>query len=735
MYKCCILSDLADENIKLQKKIHALKMQVVRLKKKIVRKHDNLSVKKLVNESKASKKRMAHLQTQLAEYLSGQKLTFVMSQIRSAVRKSANGRRWSYKDKAFALSLLHSSPKTYRLLQRIFDLPSVKTLKLVMKNIAIRPGFNDIILQALEKKMAGTPSNSKLVALTIDEVAIKEGVSYNNGLDIIEGYTDGVTKTNEFANHALVFMIRGIVDKWKQAVGYFLSSGPMKGCDMKVLLLQCIEKLKAIGLKVVVVIGDQGSNNRNLFETQLGVSTTKPYVEVGDEKVCFMYDPPHLLKNIRNNLKKHNLKIDDKDISWQHIKAFYEKDSSNKCGIRMAPKLTAQHFSLAMFGALSVPMAAQVLSHTVAAGMAVMAECKGTGIPEEALETAKFVEDMDQLFNAFNSRTFSSAAVMRHAMTETSGHKEFLKKKLDWLKKLKSNGKIQPYCINGWQLSIQALLMIWDVLHKDYNLTFLLTSRLNQDPLENFFSIIRRKGIQRVNPDAAQFRAAFRQCMVDSVMMPGKNANCEEDVDKFLLTLKNVDTVAPTPPTPIQPPSTMNNLPEAVKSVLAVCALPPDDGLTYQETNILAYIGGYIVRKLQKRNAICHECDEKIAGEIEEDDQRHQFLLKKNIQEAKVGLSAPSNDLLGVLQHLEIEYNKIIDECIRKQQGVKATLIATLLANGKLGRLRCSVCHLDKLIVHLMTNIRLHHTIKMANRSLKENKNRKNHKILKFSHM
>ena len=112
-----------------------------------------------------------------------------------------------------------------------------------MRNIAVQPGFNDVVLNALEKKMAGTPDTAKLVALAIDEVSIKEGLTYNSGRDIVEGYCEGVSRTNELANHAIVFMIRGIVDKWKQAIGYFLSSGPMKGCDMKTLLLKAIEKL------------------------------------------------------------------------------------------------------------------------------------------------------------------------------------------------------------------------------------------------------------------------------------------------------------------------------------------------------------------------------------------------------------------------------------------------------------------------------------------------------------
>ena len=65
---------------------------------------------------------------------------------------------------------------------------------------------------------------------------------------------------------------------------------------------------------------------------------------------------------------------------------------------------------------------------------------------------------------------------------------------------------------------------------------------------ENLFSIIRAKRAQSDNPDAGQFRAAFRQVMVDMVMIPSKGGNCEEDVDKFICTLENINKS--TPPTP-----------------------------------------------------------------------------------------------------------------------------------------------------------------------------------------
>ena len=52
--------------------------------------------------------------------------------------------------------------------------------------------------------------------------------------------------------------------------------------------------------------------------------------------------------------------------------------------------------------------------------------------------TAEFIERMDQLFNAFNSQTLTSPALMQHALTVTSGHKVFLLGIVNWLSKIKS---------------------------------------------------------------------------------------------------------------------------------------------------------------------------------------------------------------------------------------------------------------------------------------------------------
>ena len=199
-------------------------------------------------------------------------------------------------------------------------------------------------------------------------------------------------------------------------------------------------------------------------------------------------------------------------------------------------------------------------------------------------------------------------------MTASSGHKEHLQKSLEWIKRIKTKEKKSPPCLEGWQISINAVMMLWDKLHSEHEFRFLLTNRLNKDCVGNLFSIIRAKGAQRDNPDAGQFRAAFRQVMVDMVMIPSKGGNYEEEVDKFICTLENINKSAPPSlaPTP-EEPSIMDTIPWNVKSILSVFTLPTKDeeSLTYQETNVLAYIASYIVHKIKGK--VCSSCTEKFA--------------------------------------------------------------------------------------------------------------------------
>ena len=66
--------------------------------------------------------------------------------------RKAQGRRYSDKDKSFALALHFCSPKSYRFLQTYFCLPTTRSLRSWQQNSQVKPGMNDMVLDLLQIK-------------------------------------------------------------------------------------------------------------------------------------------------------------------------------------------------------------------------------------------------------------------------------------------------------------------------------------------------------------------------------------------------------------------------------------------------------------------------------------------------------------------------------------------------------------------------------------------------------
>ena len=94
--------------------------------------------------------------------------------------------------------------------------------------------------------------------------------------------------------------------------------------------------------------------------------------------------------------------------------------------------------------------------------------------------------------------------------------------------------KVIVPCLIGWQISIKSLLALWENLQRK-GFKYFLTNRLNQDCVENLFSIIRGSGGHRDNPNCEQFQASFRHIIVDKLFVHSPSANCAFDPDKILL--------------------------------------------------------------------------------------------------------------------------------------------------------------------------------------------------------
>ena len=93
---------------------------------------------------------------------------------------------------------------------------------------------------------------------------------------------------------------------------------------------------------------------------------------INGAEVIPLYDVPHLLKGIRNNLLNKNLqfkwKKDLQTASWDDIISFYEMDSGD-FDTKMCNKLTDEHVYPDKLKKMKVKHAAQVFSQRVSASM------------------------------------------------------------------------------------------------------------------------------------------------------------------------------------------------------------------------------------------------------------------------------------------------------------------------------------------------------------------------------
>lgn len=81
----------------------------------------------------------------------------------------------------------------------------------------------------------------------------------------------------------------------------------------------------------------------------------------------------------------------------------------------------------------------------------------------------------------------------------------------------------------GWQIRIQAICQLWDDLSKNYNFQYLLTRRLQQDPLENIFGHIRQKQGCNTNPNVTQFICGLKHICITKLFKLSEYGNVEDD--------------------------------------------------------------------------------------------------------------------------------------------------------------------------------------------------------------
>ena len=288
------------------------------------------------------------------------------------------------------------------------------------------------------------------------------------------------------------------------------------------------------------------------------------------------------------------------------------------------------------------------------------------------------------------------------------------------------NNKSLP-CINGWRISIKSLLLLWSDLRSSQTFEYLLTNRLNQDCLENLFSIIRGKGGKRDNPDAREFRSAYRQVVFDQILLPSHGSNCELDRDGIFLSLTNFNMS-----NDVKITLSGHSVESAFPDIDSVMKMTAPISLPLQ--NVEAYMAGYLIRK--SKISQCSNCKFILEHYEAPNTPLYVFLQEKAYREHGT-LVYPKERFVSLVEQWEKIFQTSIDHVIHM--------------NGVLGRLvRYAMATCDQFLacdndtckykltamLKLYMKVRLHAALKRLNKEIgKSTSGKRNRKLLKLQHL
>jgi len=144
-------------------------------------------------------------------------------------------------------------------LQNPLSLPTSRTLRRLTSKYEINPGLNDFLFNFVSFKISSFKPEALGCILCADEMALKTNLFYNVSKDKIIGFHElNSRKKYGPAKYALVLMLRGINENWKQPIAYFLVS--CTGTDLKDIIMPTICRIQNIKLNIKAYVTDQSTN-------------------------------------------------------------------------------------------------------------------------------------------------------------------------------------------------------------------------------------------------------------------------------------------------------------------------------------------------------------------------------------------------------------------------------------------------------------------------------------------
>lgn len=435
------------------------------------------------------------------------------------------------------------------------------------------PGMSSSALDIIRDKAVSyqTENNHALhVTLISDEMSIRKQICYSAERQSFVGFSTitnssihikGQNTDLNIAKNALVFLIVG--PDFKLPIGYHLLNG-LEAIDRAALTFECIKRIEEAGAVVMSLTSDGCRTNVATTEF-LGAQFNKdePFFfspTHPNQKIYIIWDPSHMIKLVRKHFSEKQLYHEDQLLDWNLLSTLEEKQRMEN--FDFCNKLTERHINWHQ-KPMNVSLAAQTISKSVSDAL-VQLHKDGYEEFEHALYTAKFLLMFNDGFDIMNiaendptDKKFKYP--IRKGTTDTIfAFLDEFKRYIEQIQIESDGGTTRKPVINsgsgmgfkGFAINVVSLKGIYHDFIENGPLEVFYTMQMSQDHLESTFSLIRNQQGRNDNPNAIEFRSAFRKLLVCHPLLTSRDHNVISNATQ-ILTISSTAKKRTAPPSPL----------------------------------------------------------------------------------------------------------------------------------------------------------------------------------------
>lgn len=501
---------------------------------------------------------------------------FWEEQMKVLALKDKRGMRWHPMLIRLALHLHSLSDAAYQFINecKIFTLPSSRRLYDYSHFVDPVEGCQPEIIEQIKEKIrkCGEDEHFSYVNLMFDEMHIRSGLVFSRSTGELIGYTHltGVEEELEkmqselnskdfkprLAKKVLVFMVQSITGNVKDVVAVH-STDDLSASQLYDRSWDVIYHLEEANIKVLTVTCDGASINRKFISMHESLDRSSSYcyvtknIAAGDSRpLFFILDPPHLLKTLRNALansfshrKSRKLWKNGQFLSWKVIEALFENTKNSKF---RGHKLTKAHVKLSSFSCMTVLYATQTLSNSVALTIEELAN-QGIMSSFDTSELIIFLKLTNRFFDCVNGKDDGTEKKNpdKAPFTDPNDERllflenEFLQYFEDWKQDVvtrpgdfsaseRNSMIVSHQALGALQITVKSIVGAIRFMLNEAKAPSVGARVFNQDPLEQYFSIVRRKQGDNRNPTLKGFfDTSLTQFVSGSMSNPSQKGNTE----------------------------------------------------------------------------------------------------------------------------------------------------------------------------------------------------------------